>query len=460
MFPNKADQLYSANFPGLVDLVEGESGRVWYMIWDKDNGLRVVPEYESNGTKLIPPTRKHLPFLLPRAEKVIEHYSNGEDTQLAQDVLTYLKRFSYLPDHQWIIAVCKIFLTNIQHHPDIYYMPILLLFGDPERGKTKTGKAITYISYRGIHLPDIREPHLFRLTEYLNATLFFDIKDISGKLEQNKSEDVLLLRFEKGAKVPRVLDYKKGPFEDMKYYDTYGPTIIATNEPLHKILDSRCIPIALQNRPGTYEDPRPEFGHELKERLTAWRARMFSQRLPEINPIEGISGRIWDISKPLIQVCRTVYPEGVEMLIEALREVAVHRTQDRRISIEGEILQVLYEILHREETEMSIEMHCLTERLNENRESSKLTPQYIGKRLKAMGIQTKLIHGYSNINIKKEEFDLLCRQHGIEEITDAHNSVETLPNSNSHQAGDIDLIPAEVAEQQTTQVTEQNNLVH
>jgi hypothetical protein len=71
-----------------------------------------------------------------------------------------------------------------------------------------------------------------------------------------------------------VLYPEKGAFKDMVYYSIYGPTIIATNEAVHKILDTRCIPIIMPNKPGDYENPIPEKAQELKERLTAWRARI------------------------------------------------------------------------------------------------------------------------------------------------------------------------------------------
>jgi len=47
----------------------------------------------------------------------------------------------------------------------------------------------------------------------------------------------------------------------------------------------------MPNRPGNYENPRPELALELKERLTAWRAKHYDKNIPDMKPIEGISGR-------------------------------------------------------------------------------------------------------------------------------------------------------------------------
>jgi hypothetical protein len=419
----------SANFPGLVDLVRVESGRVCYMVLNDDE-LQIAEEYEIDGIKHIPPEQGHLPFLLPRAEEVMRHFGNEDDRKLFEDILTYLKRFSYLPEPMLYIIACKVFLTYIHDHPDIHYMPMILFFAVPERGKSRTGKSATYICYRGVHVVDVREANLFRYAEDMQATLFLDIMDVWKKAQQSKSGDILLMRYEKGATVARVLYPDRGAFADTKHYKVYGSTIIATNEPLHRILDSRCIPIEMPNRPGTYENPTEELGLELKEKLTAWRARMLNQRLTEIEPVTGISGRLWDIAKPLLQVCQLVYPEGMEQLISALHDIAEQRTRDKRQTTEGEILEALKELSPPTVSEWTVETKDLLEKMNEQRlEQYKLTSQGIGRRLQAMGIRTKRPHGYSRIYLNKAEFELLCKQYGIPEAIVRHTLAQTLPNS-------------------------------
>jgi len=116
------------------------------------------------------------------------------DKRLFEDLMVYLKRFSFLPDNLWVLVACKVFLSYIQDHPDIHYMPMLLFWAVPERGKSRTGKAIIYVVFRGVHLVDLREANLFRYSEDLKATLFLDIMDLWKKAERNRAEDILLLR--------------------------------------------------------------------------------------------------------------------------------------------------------------------------------------------------------------------------------------------------------------------------
>lgn len=418
----------SANVPCLVDLALTESGAVAYLIKSSADVLEVATIYEQGGALYSPPEKQYLPFELARAEEVIKWHQADNDRKLFEDILGYLRRFSYLPDKQWLIVACKVFLTYLQEHPDIHYMPMILFFAVPERGKSRTGKAVIYLSYRGVHVVDLREANLFRFSENLKATLFFDIMDLWKKAERNGAEDILLLRYEKGAKATRVIYPERGAYRDTVYYSVYGPTIIATNEAVHEILDSRGINITMPNKLGNYENPTPEKAQELKERLTAWRARVMDAPLPEIELIEGLTGRLWDISRPILQVCSLVYPSVLNELKEALLEIAGQRIEDKKSSIEGLIITILYELSPEGIPEWTIKTSELLGKLNENRpEGHKLTSQYIGKKLKAIGLQTKTLMGYSWINLQIESFNCLLSQHGIKNIP-MPTTAETLLN--------------------------------
>jgi hypothetical protein len=419
-----------AHFPSLIDLASNEKGEVNFLV-SKGDSLEECSVWEHDGNLCAPPGKEHLPFALPRAAEVVKWYHSDDDKKLFLGVTNYLTRFSYLTDSQLLIITCNIFLTYLQDHPSIDYMPMLLFYAVPERGKSRTGKAACYISYRGIHCVDLREANLFRFSQDLKASLFIDIMDLWKKAERNGSEDILLLRYEKGAKATRVLYPEKGAFKDTVHFDIYGPTIIATNQAIHKILDSRCIPINMPNKPADYENPSPEKALELRERLTGWRARVKDMPLPEIAHIEELNGRLWDISRPLLQVCKLVYPEGFELLKNALYEVAGQRFEDKKDSIEGLIISALYELSpdFEEIPEWKIETQKVANILNENRpENHKLSPQYLGIKLKAMGIKTRRVHGYSEVILKRVDFLPLLEQYGI---LDSLPPVESLPVSTS-----------------------------
>lgn len=431
---DEEEKKLSAYFPGLVDLVAGDSGKVIYLVKVGDT-LKTAESWEIDGTQYLPPGKPHLPFALARANYVFPHYEYDSDQKLFIDILSYLKRFSYLPNSQWLIVACNVFLGYLQDHPDIHYLPMILFFAVPERGKSRTGKAVTYISFRGVHVVDMREANLFRYSENLKATIFFDLMNLWKKAEKNGAEDILLLRYEKGAKVSRVIYPEKGAFKDTVYYGVYGSTIIATNEPVHKILGSRCIDIAMQNKPGNYENPTPEKAQELKERLTAWRARTMDKPLPKTNTIQGLGGRLWDIAKPLLQVCKLVYPQGFDSLKNALLEVAGQRVVDKKESVEGKIVEALNELSPKGLFEWNLSVSELAHFLNEDRpEEHKLTAQYIGRKLKAMSIHThRSTGGHARAYLSRNDFGLLLEQYGFENISTptAGNNVTNVTNLTS-----------------------------
>jgi Holliday junction resolvasome RuvABC ATP-dependent DNA helicase subunit len=423
-----ADQqprLTSAYFAKLVDICTDENGDIVFLIKEGDS-LRVSAEYSLGGKIYVPPNKEDLPFDVPRAKEVLRWYGQDDD-QLFEDLISYLKRFSQLPDPEWHIAACIIFLTYIQDHPDIHYIAVLLFWASPERGKSRSGKAIIYVSFRGIHLVDIRPANLFRYSEHFKATLFFDMKDFWKKVERSGTEDFFLNRFEKGAKVSRVLYPGKGPFRDTVHYNVFGPTIIATNEPVHHILDVRCIPISVPNKPGDYEYPIAEEAQELKERLTAWRAKTMGRPLPRVEPIQGLNGRLLDITRPILQVCKLVCPDKLGVVTEAILEKARQRLDDNRETIEGEIVSALYKLSPKVVTEFSISVEKILHEVNEKRaKGQKLTSQSLGRRIKALGLKTRKIHGYAEVVLNRESFNAFLVQFGV---LDPSIPPETLPLS-------------------------------
>lgn len=428
------DASLSAYFPGLVDICQGEEGQLLYAIM-RDGELTFVPEHDTETETYSIPEQKHFQFLLPRSSEVARYFGQDDET-LYDDLLAYLKRFSALDDEQWAIVAHYVFLTYLHDHQGIDYCPYVLFYAVPERGKSRTGKSVTYVSFRGIHLIELREPIIFRYSQNMHGTLFFDLLDVSKKAERGGCEDILLLRAEKGAKICRIMYPDQGPFNDTVYYDIYGPTIFASNEQLHKILETRCLPIIMPNRPGNYENPRPELALELKERLTAWRAKQHGVNLPNLEPIEGISGRLWDISRSLFLI-NSLLPVASEELEQAILTIAGERDESRQETLEGRLVAIIRDIttegrLDRLE-EWSIRTGDIRDRFNRGRPDDRhVSPQWIGKKLKSMSLHNRLVRGYSEIRITSAEYTLILKQygHGERECELSNNSLPGKPESN------------------------------
>jgi hypothetical protein len=419
----------TAYFPELVDLCTGERGEIAFVVKNRDS-LDVTTCHDVDGKICTPPEKQYLPFELPRAREVIKWYRKDDSRRLFEDLENHLKRFSYLPDHQWVLVTLFTFLTYIVDHHDIHYFPMLLFWASPERGKSRTGKALTHVCYRGIHLVDLREANLFRYSDHLHATLFFDMMNLWKKAEQKGSEDIILLRYEKGAKVARVLYPEKGPFKDTVHYDVYGSTIMATNEPVHNILGTRCLSLSMPNKPGDYQNPSMEDAQELKERLTAWRARMMTQGLPEVEPVPGLTGRLWDISKPLFQVCKMVCPDRLTTLKEAMLELAGQRVEEKQDTIEGQIISIVDYLSPEGVPNWTIQVQDILEEINKKRpDDHKLTSQYLGRKIKALGLKTRRVHGRTEVLMSRPILQTFLFQYGLNEKSCDFPLEETLPNA-------------------------------
>lgn len=409
-----SDFSLSAYFPGLVDICINDDGQLVYAVL-KNGELVFSQEHVTEAESFSIPERKHFPFTIPRASEVSRYYAQ-EDGSLYDDLLSHLSRFSSLDDEQWTIVAHYVFLTYLHDHPGIDYCGYVLFNAVPERGKSRTGKSITYVAFRGIHLVELREANIFRYSQNLHGTFFFDLMDISKKAERANCGDILLTRYERGGKCQRVLFPDQGPFLDTVNYEVYGPTIIASNEPLHNILETRCLPIAMPNRPGNYENPRPELALELKERLTAWRAKHLFTKFTDIEPIGGISGRLWDIAKPLF-LMNSLLPVESYILSESLLAIAGEKDQGRKDTIEGRLIAVIKEITDEVGlegyAEWSIKVNEIRAKYNEGKpEDRQASSQWIGKRLKSMSLRSRMVHGYSEIRITSDEYATLMKQYG------------------------------------------------
>jgi len=406
----ETEKKISARLPKLVDLVS-DKGRPIYLFL-LDDGL--VTTDEINET--VPPKREQIPFALVEAEEVKRRFRDDNDEELFAAVDRYLRRFAHLSDDQRLILTAYVFASYIQDHKDVQYLPIIYLYAVHERGKTRAGQAAIYLMYRGLHMVDIREANVFRHAEYFAASIFFDLMDVGKKLDRNDSHDVILHRCEKGAIVTRT-NPDKPPFQDQKNYQVYGPTILASNEAVHAILESRCLPISMANRPGRYEKPTPDKAADLKARLTAWRARSMFRELPTIDYPE-ISGRLWDITDPLFRVCALVSPGRLEALRQAVINIDIAKKEEAQSTLEGRIVKAIIDLsidpVGAGAPDWTIAIQDITDALNQGRpDNYKIGNERVGRKVKAMSIPRVRTGARRYAAMTVEIYEILLQQYGF-----------------------------------------------
>ncbi|MEW6351597.1 MAG: CHC2 zinc finger domain-containing protein [Thermodesulfobacteriota bacterium] len=390
---------YRAIFDGLVDVVEHE-GTTAFLIRNGD-GPEILSQAELDDGTVLPPPAEQLPKPLARSEAVLELHAlesqlspQEADAALYDDLRTYFAQASELPREPYydlmVVWTLHTYLLNA-----FEYSPILCFFGVPERGKSRTGKALTYLAYRGLHVECLRDAYLCRFAHHVGGSVFFDLKSAWTKAEKAGSEDLLLGRFERGMTIPRVLYPDRGPFLDTVWYSIFGPTIIATNEPVHHILGSRCLPINMRESNRDFpNDVTMETARPLKERLVSFRLRHLTTELSQAD--KPARGRLGDIARPLVQVVRLVRPDREPVLLDLITSIGKERTQERAETHEGRLLSTILELAEGKNEDgnpyLSHGRLCVSDiadHLNEDTpERFRVSPRRIGTLLKSLGLRT------------------------------------------------------------------------
>ena len=221
---SKKKEEYSAYFETLVDLVLDKNGNVSFLV-KENNRLAIKEKQETKESILIPPKKDKIPWLIPRGGEVIRHFKNDTDSELFEDLVRYHKSISELPTEDYY-RLFAIWVMHTYLFDKVKYSPYLWLYAIPERGKSRTGEGLTYVSWRGIATPTLSEPHIIRMSQNLKATIFFDVENIMKIADSSQTKDILLKRYEKGAKIMKVLHLDKGPLEDYEFFDFFGPTVV------------------------------------------------------------------------------------------------------------------------------------------------------------------------------------------------------------------------------------------
>lgn len=377
---------YVAYFLGLVDIVDRD-GDLLYLV---KNGAEV--ELQGNvkldGKTYVPPRREQLRYLIPEWREVEYAYSNDDAKTLFEDILRYTKKHYYCDNEGWhVLDTAWLFHTYDLDKCD--YSGYLYLLGLPERGKTQAIKTLQYAAFRGIHVETLTEAQVIRLASNVKATLFFDVLDLWRKAQRNNCEDILLQRFERGATVLRVLYPDRGPFKDTKYFDIFGATVIATNEAIHEILETRSFPRIMPLAETVFPRPTQQEGLALRNRLVAWRAKQLGEPVPSVSDLA--LRRLNDISKPILSVIKRVVPEYEESFCQLVGELEKQKRESKADSREGQILKAVIDL--QQEGKYAVSVKEVTDKVNQGRHPGfSLGHESVGRNLKKLGLPSERKH--------------------------------------------------------------------
>jgi hypothetical protein len=412
---------YSADFDGLIDLVDCD-GECAFLIKENDN-LIVRKEAWVKGARLIPPPKQNIPWLLPRASEVLKYFEQYRtdshekiDSLLYDDLVTYYQKCSQLPSSE-AYHMLALWTFHTYMLEAAQYSPFMSFCGPPEKGKTRTGKAMVYVARHGIHMQSPNEAQLIRLARDWKATIFCDAADFVARADQQRTRDCMLLRYERGAAAFKVSRPWLEAHDDMKLYNVFGATIIASNQELDELFETRSLVFHMPSADKSFErDVTPEMALALKERLVCFRAVHHGQILPKI--IKPAEGRLGDLTRPLEQMRQLVKPKEFMMLMDFVWEQESARKFEKGESPDARLIRAVCESVSKVCNGcLSIQTICT--RLNEGKsDSSRLKPAWVGRRLRALGFGKTRIgpNGSAAIIWDEKKIERLCRDFDLPSV--------------------------------------------
>lgn len=450
---------YCATFPDLVDLVLDKYGQVLYLWSDNTTSDEKI----ENGITYIPPRREKIPpnLLLPRLEEVRKYAARHEQTgetgetgekcecgdcsKLFDDLIKYHQQISQLPDDDlYLILASWDFHTYCLERAQ--YSPIIYFFSVAERGKSRTIKGMSYVAYRGIRKGDIKDAQLIRDCTRLGASIAFDMTDFWEKVKASGSQDVILNRYERGVTVSRVTKPEKGPFEDTEYFDVFGPTLLATNEIINDIADTRSIAIVMKraNRQFT-GDVTQELGLPFKERLVAFRLAHMNDTWKDVERIA--EHRLGDITKPLYQIVVNVAPHHIERLKGVVKQLEKSKLSEKMNSVQAEIVQAIatsYLIVRNN----TLPNQVIVTKINSDKpEREHMAPKKVSNMVKALGFYpTTTATGTVGFIWDDELIDRLAKEFGVTNYSPAgsafsQDSPVSPVSPNGHAEASAEALP-------------------
>lgn len=371
----------------VVDIVRTGDGELRWLVADAD-GVDVVEE-TADGRR--PWRAAVLPWApIPEARAVKAALNAGARAPL-EELAAFVDERVVLPDPSgpWAVKLAAWSLGTYLLDQFVYY-PLLLFEGPPERGKTRTAKALLWPAFRGYHTPTPTSATLFRDRAHHRVTLALDVEDLARVLERTDIGDLVLAGFERDGVVRRCTRPDAEPEDQIETFAAYGASILTSNEPIpaRSPLASRCIRVRLPEAGGVKVPPAatPEEAASLRARATAWAAatRALGDPLPDVDV--PFTGRMADLSAPLIRVLEATAPSRVDRVVELLRDLDRERRAEAADSWEARVAVGLWDARDRVK-HGRLYLDDLAEVVNDGRDmDDKLSNQQIGVARKKLGL--------------------------------------------------------------------------
>ena len=181
----------------IVDLVRRFTGLAWVVAWPDAGTVEIVEAVA--GKHMWPRTRLPWSGILDAeaVQRALADEPSGRELFL--DLTDVLRARSDhrphvvlpVPRGVWA-AVLALWIMASYLADQFHYFPVILLEGPPERGKTRLGKLLTFLAWRGMATPSPTPASLFRNAEYHCISMFIDVKDLPRMLQPGSDFENLI----------------------------------------------------------------------------------------------------------------------------------------------------------------------------------------------------------------------------------------------------------------------------
>jgi hypothetical protein len=168
----------------------------------------------------------------------------------------------------------------------------------------------------------------------------------------------------------------------------------------------------------------PELALPLKEKLVAFRARHFEEKLPDVP--KPAHGRLGDITRPILQIIKLVKPDRETVFLELIKEIQKGRLIEKSETLEAQILRIIKGLESKIEKGI-LPVKLITDTINIGRdEKYKYSYSRIGKVLSSLGFEkAKTGDGASAIIWNEQLLSITSQKYGLEYTPDISDTSET-----------------------------------
>ena len=123
--------------PGVIDVVT-DAGSPTFLV-HQGRGLEGVTGIGKNGDRMQPFPLSELPWAVPSLQDVVVAHEHDDPHALFIDIRHFIGAAAVVPDERWIDLLAGWALLTYRAE-DVHHLPLILIHGVPERGKTRLAK--------------------------------------------------------------------------------------------------------------------------------------------------------------------------------------------------------------------------------------------------------------------------------------------------------------------------------